>query len=170
MEDKLIYDGWLKLFKKKVNEREYEIVKNHSAVSAIVLNEFDEILLIKQFRPAVMKETLEIPAGLLDIKGEDIKSCLIRELKEEAALNIKENQVEKVVSYKPILGFSSSSMHMFKVKINKMDFISENINDEDVLSGLWVKISKLGDMIKEEKIIDDKTIMAFFYLKSCKNY
>ena len=44
MEDTCIYDGWLKLYKRNINGKNYEVVKNHSAVSAIVINEFDEIL------------------------------------------------------------------------------------------------------------------------------
>ncbi|MBU5484919.1 NUDIX hydrolase [Clostridium sp. MSJ-11] len=166
MEGKLLYDGWLKLFKKRVGDREYEIVKNHDAVSALVINEFDEILLVKQFRPSIMKETLEIPAGIIDVEGESIEDCLIRELWEETALVIEKNDISKIISYKPILGFSSSTMHMFKVKISKASFIPENIRDEDVLDGRWVTIDELEDLIKKEIIVDDKTIMAFYYFKS----
>ncbi|WP_315117953.1 NUDIX hydrolase [uncultured Clostridium sp.] len=166
MEGKLLYDGWLKLFKRRVGEREYEIVKNHDAVSALVINEFDEILLVKQFRPAIMKETLEIPAGIIDVEGESIEDCLIRELWEEAALVVEKNHISKIISYKPILGFSSSTMNMFKVKINKASFIPENIKDEDVLGGQWISIDDLEDLIEKELIVDDKTIMAFYYFKS----
>jgi ADP-ribose pyrophosphatase len=166
MEDTCIYDGWLKLYKRNINGKNYEVVKNHSAVSAIVINEFDEILLVKQFRPSIMKETLEIPAGLLDIEGEGIEECLVRELKEETALDIKKEEVEKIVSYKPILGFSASTMYMFKVKVSRNAFNSERIEDVDVTEGAWVPFKKFENMIMHEKIVDDKTIMAYFYLKS----
>lgn len=166
--DKLIYDGWLKLYKREVKDREYEIVKNHDAVSAIVLNEENEILLVRQFRPAVMKETYEIPAGVLDVEGEAIEDCLIRELEEETALNVKKTDVSKIVSYKPILGFSASTMNMFLVNINKGDFDTNKIQDQDVLEGKWVSFSTFENMILSGEIIDDKTIMAYFYLKSLK--
>lgn len=166
MEDTCIYDGWLKLYKRNINGKNYEVVKNHSAVSAIVINEFDEILLVKQFRPSIMKETLEIPAGLLDIEGEGIEQCLVRELKEETALDIKKEEVEKIVSYKPILGFSASTMHMFKVKVSKNAFNSERIEDVDVTGGAWVPFKEFENMVMQENIVDDKTIMAYFYLKS----
>lgn len=166
MEDNCIYDGWLKLYKRNINGKDYEIVKNHSAVSAIIVNEFNEILLVKQFRPSIMKETLEIPAGLLDIEGESIEECLVRELQEETALDVKKEEVEKVISYKPILGFSSSTMHVFKVKVKKNDFDSEKIKDGDVTEGFWIPFKEFENMVVEGNIVDDKTIMAYFYLKS----
>lgn len=169
MGDTCIYDGWLKLYKRNINGKDYEIVKNHSAVSAAVINEFDEILLVKQFRPSIMKETLEIPAGLLDIGGESIEECLIRELKEETALDVKTEELEKVISYKPILGFSASTMHLFKVKVKRDSFNSEKIKDGDVTEGFWIPFKEFEKMALEGKIEDDKTIMAYFYLKSIIN-
>lgn len=41
-----------------------------------------ELLLQRQFRPAVGKLCIELPAGLLD-KGETVEQCAIRELAEE---------------------------------------------------------------------------------------
>ena len=35
-----------------------------------------------------MKETLEIPAGLLDVEGESEEECIVRELEEETALKV----------------------------------------------------------------------------------
>jgi ADP-ribose pyrophosphatase len=85
----------MKLYKRAIGNKEYEILKNHDAVSAIVLNEFNEILLVKQFRPSVMKETLEIPAGLLDVEGESEEECIVRELEEETALKVDKNNLRE---------------------------------------------------------------------------
>lgn len=73
MKDELVYNGWLKVYNREIEENKYDILKNYDAVSAIVLNQFDEILLVKQFRPAIMQETLEVPAGCVDIHGEKKK-------------------------------------------------------------------------------------------------
>lgn len=166
MSERLVYNGWMKLYKRAIGNKEYEILKNHDAVSAIVLNEFNEILLVKQFRPSVMKETLEIPAGLLDVEGESEEDCIVRELEEETALKVDKNNLERIVSYKPILGFSESNMTMFKIKIKKEDFNSSKIKDVDVTEGIWTSFKELEDKINLGEIIDDKTIMAYFYLKS----
>ncbi|AVP54458.1 NUDIX hydrolase [Clostridium tetani] len=166
MSERLVYSGWLKLYKRLIGNKEYEILKNHDAVSAIVLNEFDEILLVKQFRPSVMRETLEIPAGVLDITGEPEESCIIRELEEETALKVEKNNLQRIVSYKPILGFSASNMTIFKTRIKKDDFNSSKIKDVDVTEGIWLSFEELEDKINSGEIVDDKTIMSYFHLKS----
>ncbi|EDS77708.1 MutT/nudix family protein [Clostridium botulinum C str. Eklund] len=167
MEDKLVYDGWLKVYNKQIKERKYDILKNYDAVAAIVLNEFNEILLVKQFRPAVMEETLEIPAGCLDVEGEKKETCLVRELKEETNLEVKEENVQKVLEYKPIMGFSNSNMTIFEVHINKDQIKSNSIlNDDDVTEITWIPLKQFQKKIKEGKIFDGKTFMSYFYLKS----
>ena len=166
MSERIVYSGWMKLYKRLIGNKEYEILKNHDAVSAIVLNEFNEILLVKQFRPSVMRETLEIPAGVLDVKGESEKACIVRELEEETALEVEEDNLQRIVSYKPILGFSASNMTIFKTTVKKEEFNSSKIKDVDVTEGIWFSFQVLEDKISSGEIIDDKTIMSYFYLKN----
>lgn len=165
MEDKLVYDGWLKVYNREIEGKKYDILKNYDAVAAIVLNEFNEILLVKQFRPAIMKETLEIPAGCLDVEGERKEICLIRELKEETNLEVKEEEVKIVLEYNPIMGFSNSNMSIFQVNINKNQLKSNNIYNDDVTETIWVSLKEFEKRIKEKEILDGKTFMAYFYLK-----
>ena len=42
----------------------------------------DEILIVRQFRPPIMRDVLELPAGLVD-EGESCATAALRELKEE---------------------------------------------------------------------------------------
>lgn len=65
-------------------DREY--LRHPGAVGVVVLNEDDEILLIRQYRHAVRRELWEVPAGLLDHPGEDAAEAARRELAEEADL------------------------------------------------------------------------------------
>lgn len=46
----------------------------------------DEIAVVRQYRHPVRREMLEIPAGLLDVAGEDCLAAAQRELAEEAEL------------------------------------------------------------------------------------
>lgn len=169
MEYKLIYAGWLKLYERKVNGRRYEIIKNYDAVAAIIINEREEILLVKQFRPAYINYTLEIPAGCLDIEGEDKETCLIRELKEETGLVISKDKLEKVISYRPIMGFSNSILHLYKVHIDTKEIQRLELNDNDVIEVYWMPLDEFEEKIKAEEIVDSKTVMSYLYLKTIKN-
>ncbi|HEX9063172.1 MAG TPA: NUDIX hydrolase [Clostridia bacterium] len=166
MDDKIVYDGWLKVFKRNYNGRTYDILKDYDAVAAVVVNEYDEILLVKQKRPAVMGETLEIPAGVLDKEGEHETNTIARELFEETGLLINPHEAKHVLSYKPMVGFSNSLLKIYLVKVKKDSVKIGKIEDEDVYEVLWMSLSNLGDEISKGSILDAKTILAYFYIKS----
>ncbi len=165
MEDKLVYDGWLKIYNREIDGKKYDILINYDAVSGIILNEFNEILLVKQFRPALMRETLEIPAGSLDIEGESLEECLIRELEEETNLSVEKEELEKVIEYKPIMGFSDSTMNIFKIEINKEKLKDKYIKDADVTEVIWMKLKEFEENINKGIINDSKTLISYYYLK-----
>ena len=61
----------------------YEVVHHPGAAAVLPITPDDHVLLVKQFRPAVRQALIEIPAGLLDVEGEDALTCASRELFEE---------------------------------------------------------------------------------------
>ena len=63
-----------------------EYVDHSGAVAVLALDEQDRALLIKQYRHPVRMREWEIPAGLLDVPGEDPLEAAKRELAEEADL------------------------------------------------------------------------------------
>jgi len=166
VDESIIYDGWLKLYKRRIDGKQYEIIKNYDAVAALVINEKNDVLLVKQYRPSIMKETLEIPAGVIDILGETKEECIVRELKEETGLDILIGNIEKIVSYRPQMGFSASIISIFKVRIKSEDLKSNLVNDKDVTRVQWVSFDSLKSSIEKGDITDSKTIMSYYYLNS----
>jgi len=63
-----------------------DFVDHTGAVAVVALNDQDEVMMIRQYRHAIRTLNWEIPAGLLDIPGEDPLVCGKRELAEEADL------------------------------------------------------------------------------------
>ena len=63
-----------------------EFVRHPGAVSIVALDEQDRICLVQQYRHPVRAYTWEVPAGLLDVAGEDPWVAAARELHEEADL------------------------------------------------------------------------------------
>ncbi|GAA1340016.1 NUDIX domain-containing protein [Arthrobacter roseus] len=63
-----------------------EYIEHPGAVAVVALNDTSEILMIRQYRHPVRMNLWEIPAGLLDVDGEDYQSAAARELAEEADL------------------------------------------------------------------------------------
>ncbi|HIZ99175.1 MAG TPA: NUDIX hydrolase [Candidatus Janibacter merdipullorum] len=63
-----------------------EIIDHPGAVAVLALDEQDRVVLIRQYRHPISSREWEIPAGLLDIAGEDPLVAAQRELAEEADL------------------------------------------------------------------------------------
>ena len=55
----------------------------HDAAAVLPITPAGDVVLVRQLRPPVRQVLTEIPAGLLDVDGEDALSCASRELFEE---------------------------------------------------------------------------------------
>ncbi len=60
-----------------------DYIKHPGAVAILAVNEANQVLMIRQYRHPVRKYLWEIPAGLLDVKGESHLDAAKRELLEE---------------------------------------------------------------------------------------
>jgi len=67
-----------------------DYIDHPGAVAVLPMNDDGDILLLKQYRHPVGMDLWEIPAGLLDIEGEDFVAGAARELAEEADLQAAE--------------------------------------------------------------------------------
>lgn len=63
-----------------------EYVHHPGAVAIVALDEHDRVAMVQQYRHPVRSYTWEVPAGLLDVDGEDPWLAAARELHEEADL------------------------------------------------------------------------------------
>ena len=63
-----------------------DYIEHPGAVAVLPMNDAGEVLLIRQYRHPVGMDLWEIPAGLLDVEGEDFVAGAVRELAEEADL------------------------------------------------------------------------------------
>ena len=70
----------------------------------------NNVILIQQFRIAIEREVIELPAGLLE-PGEEPMECAARELEEELGYRAKE--LIPLASYFSSVGFSDERMYIF---------------------------------------------------------
>ncbi|WP_306232381.1 NUDIX domain-containing protein [Agrococcus beijingensis] len=63
-----------------------EVIVHPGAVAVVALNDADEIMLVHQYRHPAGGTLWELPAGLLDVHGEDPLAAAKRELAEEVDL------------------------------------------------------------------------------------
>lgn len=89
----------------------YDVVRHPGAAAVLPLTPGGDVLLVKQFRPAVRQELTEIPAGLLDVEGEGALTCAARELFEETGF--RHETIEFLGGYYSSAGFTDEYVHLF---------------------------------------------------------
>ncbi|AHH17390.1 ADP-ribose pyrophosphatase [Nocardia nova SH22a] len=90
---------------------EREVVEHHGAVSVVALDDDGSVVLIDQYRHPVGRRLLELPAGLLDVAGEDPLAAAERELAEETGLAAREWSVLVDLVLSP--GFTDEALRIY---------------------------------------------------------
>jgi 8-oxo-dGTP pyrophosphatase MutT (NUDIX family) len=90
---------------------DYEAIRKHDAAAVVPVTPDGDVLLVRQFRPPVRTSMLEIPAGLLDIDGEDAVTCAERELTEETGYRSEQTAFLGGAFLSP--GFTGEYVHLF---------------------------------------------------------
>lgn len=134
-----------------------EIVRHSGAVAIIAYKDKNTVLLVEQYRKAIEKTILEVPAGKIE-KGEDVLLCGMRELEEETGYKSdKFTYLGKIVTSP---GFCDEWIYIFKAEdLYKGD---DSLGDEDEFINIHeINSGDIKKMIKDGKIEDAKTICAF---------
>ncbi|WKG11566.1 NUDIX hydrolase [Nocardia sp. PE-7] len=90
---------------------EREVIEHHGAVAVLALDDDGNVVLIRQYRHPIGTRLLELPAGLLDIEGEDPLTAAKRELAEETGLAAAQWSVLVDVALSP--GFTDEALRVF---------------------------------------------------------
>jgi ADP-ribose pyrophosphatase len=118
----------------------------------------DEILLVRQYRYALSKETLEIPAGKLD-PGETPEECVRRELLEETGYEAGE--LNFLYTYAPAIGYSNELIHLYSARSLKKT--KKKIDEREISSVKIYSTRRVRKMIKKGLLADGKTLLALFF-------
>ena len=135
-----------------------EIIRHPGSVVIIPLTAQNEIILVRQYRPAIGRWAWELPAGSLK-PGEDVARAARRECQEETGL--VPSQLERMGSYFPTPGYCDEEMTFFKASglrpPGPEDEEAHQDEDEDIEARAFSR-DDLQLMIVAGEIIDLKTI------------
>ncbi|MGJ9412223.1 NUDIX domain-containing protein [Aeromicrobium sp. CF4.19] len=88
------------------------VVRPNGAVAVLALDEDDRVLLVEQYRHAVGLRMSELPAGTLDVAGEEPATAAARELAEET--DVTARAWEPLLAMAATPGYSSERWQVFK--------------------------------------------------------
>ncbi len=136
-----------------------EIVEHPGAVAVAALDADDRLMMIHQYRHAVRRRLWELPAGLLDVAGEDPLAAAQRELVEEAGLTAEHWSV--LLDIVPSPGFSDESVRVYLARGAREVGRPEGGDDEEAdLTVRWVPLPAAVRMVLAGTVVNATTAAA----------
>jgi 8-oxo-dGDP phosphatase len=123
------------------NDSQRDVVEHPGAVAVVAMDDQGRVMLIKQYRHPVSEALWELPAGLLDVEGEQALAAAQRELGEEAGLQADRWNVLIDVLTSPGMTDEASRVYLAR----DVSDVSEQRSDEDEEADLelaWIDLDE----------------------------
>ena len=94
------------------HEEDWDFVSHRQGAAAVVaVDPEGKLLLVRQWRNALERETIELPAGSRDFPEEDTAVCAARELEEETGF--KAGRITRLLSLKSTVAFCDELIDVY---------------------------------------------------------
>ena len=142
---------------------QWDYVEHRKGAAAVVAVRPDgKLLLVRQYRNAIERFTLEIPAGARDSKDEPMIVCAARELEEETGYRCE--NLEFLISLRTTVAFCNEMVDVYVAR----DLIpsKQHLDPDEYLDVESHSLEELCNWIYEGKIQDGKTVAAIMAYKN----
>lgn len=159
-----IYTDTMELPNGKIEK--WDFVSHRMGAAAVVpVRQDGKILMVKQYRNALGRMTLEVPAGARDSVTEDTKVCAARELEEETGY--RSENLSFLISLKTTVAFCDEFIDVYLAK----DLVKseQHLDEGESIDIEAYDIDELCDMIYAGKLQDAKTVSALLAYKNLRN-
>lgn len=136
-----------------------EYVDHSGAVAVLALDEDDRVLLIRQYRHPVGFRDWEIPAGLLDVPGEDPLEAAKRELAEEADLTAERWDVLSDFFTSP--GGSDEAIRIYLARgLAATPEAFSRTEEEADIEVRWAPLDEVVDAVLDRRLQNPSLVIA----------
>lgn len=135
---------------------EFTTVRHPGAVVIIPVNDNGELIMVKQYRPAIKKWILEFPAGTLE-DSENILACAQRELAEEVQLQAQ--QWQDIGQLLPVPGFCDEVQYLYLATGLSASY--GELDDDEIIEVVSLPVAEFEAKVASNEIQDAKTLAAF---------
>jgi ADP-ribose pyrophosphatase len=139
-----------------------ELIKHPGAVAIISITAENKLVLVEQYRKALQRTIVEIPAGKLE-KGEEPLECAKRELEEETGYECK--SIELITSFYTSPGFADEIVHVYLAKGLSKKEDAAGLDEDEFVNLLEWSLEEAKAAIEAKQIYDAKTVFAVQYLQ-----
>lgn len=150
-----IYKDTMEFANGKTEEWDYVAHRMGAAAVLPVLPD-GRIVMVRQYRNALERETLEIPAGCRDSLTEDTMVSAARELEEETGYH--SDNISFLIALRTTVAFCNESIDVYLAK----DLVKgeQHLDEAESIDVEIYTVEELCNMIYEGKLQDSKTVAA----------
>lgn len=142
-----------------------EVVRHPGAVSVVpLLDDGETVLCVRQYRAALDELLLEIPAGKLDVAGEDPEACAARELEEEVGM--RASTLEPLAVFRNSAGFCDERSHIYLATGLVETATDLQGVEESHMTIEHVALRDVPAMIADHRLTDAKTMIGLLLARA----
>lgn len=138
------------------NTEEWDYIHHKGAAAVVPVMDDGRILMVRQYRNALERFTLEIPAGALDAADEPGIECASRELEEETGY--RSEHLEWLITIRTTVAFCNERIEVYAAK--NLIPSRQHLDPNEFVNVEAYTIEELKEMIFTGKIEDSKTIAS----------
>ena len=142
------------------NIAHWDFIKHKGAAAVIPITDDGKVVMVRQYRNALDRETLEIPAGGLN-PDEPTIDAAARELEEETGY--RSNDLELLITVATTVAFCNEMIDIYLAR--NLIQSKQNLDEDEYVEVEEYTVDELTDMIYAGKINDSKTIAAIMAYK-----
>jgi 8-oxo-dGTP pyrophosphatase MutT (NUDIX family) len=146
-----------------------EYVKHPGAVAVLALDDRDRVFFVRQYRHPVRMELWELPAGLLDVVGEDPVTAARRELLEEA--DLKAERWDLLVDWFNSPGGMDEALRLFLARdVSIVEELHRHVRTEEEagMVGRWVPFEEALEAVLDGRLHNPGTVVGMLALNAAR--
>lgn len=134
----------------------WDYIHHDGAAAVLPVLPDGKILMVKQFRNALDRDTLEIPAGKLDDPDEPGIICAGRELEEETGYHC--DKLEPLLVLRTTVALCNEKIEIFVAR--ELIPASQHLDEDEFIELQAFELDELKEMIYRGELQDSKTVAA----------
>lgn len=136
------------------NTAQWDLIDHKGAAAVVAVREDGKLLMVRQYRNALERETLELPAGGLNGREEPTDVAAARELEEETGYTC--GKMELLNSIYTTVAFCNEKIDIYLA--TELGRGKQHLDEDEYLNVEAYELEELKQMIYDCRIQDSKTI------------
>ena len=143
------------------NIAKWDFIKHKGAAAVVPIDEQGRLIMVRQYRNALERYTLEIPAGGLQTSEEPTRDAAARELSEETGYHC--DQLELLLSIRTTVAFCNEKIDIYVAE--HLTPGKQHLDEDEYVQVKAYPLEELVDKIYAGEIQDSKTVAAILAYK-----